>query len=395
MVLFGLHGNPGSEYAYVSNVSSANTSIIDASAREVVAVLNTGTRTHAVQPSPDGSRALAAAIGAVGIDGCREEFTMSCGQIAEIITDTDNAQFTVGRTYDWSDFPEDSGWEGLVRFDPICASWTPDSRFAYVTLASGGLVVFELNEDPSDPLFDVVRVFPVGTGRGEVAPNGCGVGYSTDGRLMFANSATATASYYYTFNLRNHRMTRSVDVSNIITDIHGMMLSPLGDEVVMVGRLSDNFIVLNQRTGAIKRNRTFDLDLGGAFVSSWTQQQNQIAQASSQTIALRSDDTASSFYCSFDVPAESGGSGLQPISQFQTVDPAPDLVDFSPDGEYIYVTLRGPNPATSGAHATPGFPPGVVVIDFSTGETVQVVELPGNQQQQDPHGIAVRRMGGE
>jgi DNA-binding beta-propeller fold protein YncE len=403
MVLFGLHGNPGSQYAYVSNVSSHNTSVIDASAREIVAVLNTGSgRTRRRRRRTD--RVLSR-WRSEHPNHCRDEdkyydeqdlSPSQCGQIAEVLQDETTGEFYVDRKYNFSDFPEDSGWEGLPRFDPVCGSFTPDSRFFYVTNTSGGLVIFEINEDPNEPLFDVVRIYPAGTGHGQVAEFGCGVGYSTNGRLMFANSATANQSFYYIFNLRTNRLIRTVDVSHITSDLHGMMLSPRGDEVVMVGRLSDNFIVLNQRSGALKHNRTFDLDLGNnLFASSWAQRQSQIAETANHTIASQSSSAASSFYCGFDVPGEGPSTGLQPIFQ-QTVDldPAPDLVDFSPDGKYIYVTLRGPNPAT-GTHAISGYPPGVVVIDFDTGETVQVIELPGDLNAQDPHGIAVRRMSGQ
>lgn len=331
MILFGLHGQPGSRYGYVGNVSSANTSVIDASAREVVAVLETGVRTHAIQASPDGSRALALAIGTDGINGCELTPAAGCGQVSEILTDLDSGHFTLGRTFDFGDFAETAG---LPRFDPICGSFTPDSRFFYVTLWSGGLVVFEVNGDPTAPLFNVVRVFPAGTGPGEVAEHGCGVGYSTDGKRMFANSGSAHHSFYYVFDLETHQLVKTVDVSGLVTDLHGMMLSPIGHELVMVGRLSDNFIVINQRTGDLKPNKTFDMEL----------------------------------------------------EEPTTLGPAPDLVDFSPDGKWLYVTLRGPNPAT-GTHAIQGDPPGIAVIHYATGKVKHLIELDG-----DAHGIAVRRL---
>ena len=331
MILFGLHGRPGSRYGYVSNVGSGNTSVIDAEARAIVAVIPTGVRTHASQPSPDGRRALSLALGPAPCSAAPD-----CGQITEILTDTDNGVFTPGRTFRYSNLaalaPDKASL--LLSFNPVCGSFTPDSRYFYVTFSSGGLAIFEVNDDPDLPLFNVVDILGVGTGAGQIAPNGCGIGYSVDGRLMFANSATATQSFYYVFDIATHTLIKSEQISDVVSDVHGMMLDPDGKDVVMAGRLSDNFIVINQKNGELRANKTFSSSPGDA----------------------------------------------------------PDLTDFSPDGKWLYVTLRGPHPATTGAHPNPGLTPGVLVVTFSAGKVERIVELPGDPQVQDPHGIAVRRL---
>lgn len=339
MILFGLHGRPGSRYGYVGNMGSGNSVVIDAEAREIAAVFHTGDRTHAVQPSPDGTRALSLVLGPASCPLPPFGPAPDCGAVVEILTDTTNGVFTLGRSFTFADFASHPKAHLLPRFNPVCGSFTPDSAYFYVTLSSGGFVIFKVNADPSMPLFDVVDVWPSGTESGEIAPNGCGLGYSVDGQRMFANSGQTAASggrdFYYVFDIATHTLVKSVEISDVVTDVHGMMLTPDGKDVVMAGRLSHNFIVIDQKTGNLRPQKTFNA-----------------------------------------APGET-----------------PDLTDFSPDGKWLYVSNRGPNPAT-GTHAVAGNTPGVTVVRFAAGKVERVVPLPGNVAQQDPHGLAVRRLEG-
>jgi len=81
--------------------------------------------------------------------------------------------------------------------------------------------------------------------------------------------------------------------------------------------------------------------------------------------------------------------------------PAIDIATVSPDGRFIYATTRGPRPL-SGAHASTGSNPGVVVIellqDGRSGVIRQlapisnlVVEAGVSIERGDPHGIVIRR----
>jgi DNA-binding beta-propeller fold protein YncE len=82
-------------------------------------------------------------------------------------------------------------------------------------------------------------------------------------------------------------------------------------------------------------------------------------------------------------------------------DPAPDLMDVSPDGRYVFVALRGPNPLTGDhkdAHNAQGLVPGVGVIEVEQegrsgrykGQAI-VSNLKDGKETADPHGIAVRK----
>lgn len=79
-------------------------------------------------------------------------------------------------------------------------------------------------------------------------------------------------------------------------------------------------------------------------------------------------------------------------------DPTPDLAGISPDGAHIFVSLRGPNPLSGGAHLANGSTPGVGVIQVQSNGTTGVlsevapisnIDTDGVERA-DPHGIAVR-----
>jgi hypothetical protein len=89
---------------------------------------------------------------------------------------------------------------------------------------------------------------------------------------------------------------------------------------------------------------------------------------------------------------------LQLISPL-SADPTPDLAGTSPDGRYLYVSLRGPNPLSGDPHASTGSTPGVLVIKVTDGGRSGVLRglAPitnvdaGGIERADAHGIAVRR----
>lgn len=48
-------------------------------------------------------------------------------------------------------------------------------------------------------------------------------------------------------------------------------------------------------------------------------------------------------------------------------DPTPDLLQTSPDGQYVFMSLRGPNPLTADPHVSTGSTPGVGVVKITAG----------------------------
>jgi len=77
---------------------------------------------------------------------------------------------------------------------------------------------------------------------------------------------------------------------------------------------------------------------------------------------------------------------------------APDLVDISPEGNLLYVALRGPTPLTGDPHNATGETPGLGVIrvsgDGSEGALVAIARVQNQHdgtEYADPHAVRVRR----
>lgn len=72
---------------------------------------------------------------------------------------------------------------------------------------------------------------------------------------------------------------------------------------------------------------------------------------------------------------------------------APDIMWSSPDGAFMFVTLRGPNPLSGDPHAATGVNPGFAVLDVETRERVDVIQPASDDPDSDFHGIGVRPLG--
>jgi hypothetical protein len=79
-----------------------------------------------------------------------------------------------------------------------------------------------------------------------------------------------------------------------------------------------------------------------------------------------------------------------------TPNAAPDLVDVAPDGERLFVALRGRTPLSGDPHNATGATPGLGILRVTQngrgGELMAIVPLenPVNPGAADPHGIRVR-----
>jgi len=82
-------------------------------------------------------------------------------------------------------------------------------------------------------------------------------------------------------------------------------------------------------------------------------------------------------------------------------DPAPDLLDIAPDGSYVFVGLRGPNPLTGNdknVNNAKGSTPGVGVIKVTDGGKggqfvgiARITNMKDGKETADNHGVAVRK----
>jgi hypothetical protein len=87
------------------------------------------------------------------------------------------------------------------------------------------------------------------------------------------------------------------------------------------------------------------------------------------------------------------------VTSPQTPDPSPDLMDISPAGNRMFVSLRGSIPLTGDPHVSTGTTPGLMVIRIEEGgrrgEVMAIVRVSNigadGIERADPHGLRVRR----
>jgi DNA-binding beta-propeller fold protein YncE len=155
-----------------------------------------------------------------------------------------------------------------------------------------------------------------------VAPHGCGLILSPDETKMYANAGSSTLGELYVFDTETHELLETKDTLGY--DAHGVAITPDEQNLWVVNRATNNATI-------------FDLETTAA------------------------------------------------IEQVSYVGDSPDLMKFSPNGQWAYVTTRGPEPAT-GTHAVAGKRPGLSIINTHSLKKVKLLEMPEG----DIHGIDVR-----
>ncbi len=322
--------NSTNEYAAVASPASGNVAIIRAADRKVIKVIATGPGAHMASFTPNDKSIWVANIGNV-------TFT-------EITVDLATESFAIGRELNLLTDPEwidkftgiTGGGGGAVGMNvsaPVCHTYTADGAFAYLTLGpgAGGLVVVSIGS--GEP--KIVKAFS----RDEVKAN-CGLALSQDGSKMYANwgdpgnpqNPPAQSGEWYVFNTSNHTLIKtSQDTRGV--DAHGARISPRGPWLWQVNRGSDNGIVINTQTDKV-------------------------------------------------------------VHEIKDVGSSPDILDFSPDGKYAFITLRGPNPRSGAAHVATGETPGFSVINTANRKKVDLIQPApmADREASDFHGIKVRSL---
>lgn len=225
---------------------------------------------------------------------------------------------------------------------PICPITESSSHYAFVTLRGGGLLVVDVTTTP----LKVVAMLD----NNQVHPAGCG-GIQSGG-TMYINSGggwpVAPLSYdVYALDLTN--LPKSISAKLVsqrddkFADSHGM--AGVGRYVWSADRAGNNVEIIDTLS---------NLSVG-----------------------------------SVDLVTEANG------------DPAPDLMDVAPDGQYVFVGLRGPTPLTGNdktVNNAKGTIPGVGVIHVDTAGKVghykgqaAITNMKDGKETADTHGIAVRK----
>jgi hypothetical protein len=223
---------------------------------------------------------------------------------------------------------------------PICPITDDTSTYAFVTLRGGGLLVVNVKETP-------MKVTATLTNN-EIQPAGCG-GYQID-NTMFINSGGGWPIAPLSYN------------------VYALGLSGLPDSVSakLLSTRDTQFADSHGLSGVGRY--LWNVDRAGNMIEVF--------------------DSISNFSVK-----------MIPLVGSHSDDPAPDLIDFAPDGEYAFVNLRGPNPLTGNhkdVNNAKGSTPGVAVIKVldggKSGELVGITRLTNmvdGKETADPHGLAV------
>ena len=319
MVLF----NEGNTHALISHVGSDNLYVLDANNRRLVADLKQ--KAHAAMATPDNQYIIAVDVASKTVYRFTADFAKN--------------QYALKDKLPLEPFEKQLG--GVAK--PICPAITSDSRYSYMTLAGGGLLVIDIQSD-SMKVVDVYK-------KGEIAPNGCGGLLSPDKKKMYINSAPTdpkVQDHLYVFDttkIGKRPMPKDIVLPG--NDNHGMFLSQDGRYLWTVNRDSNDIVIVDTNTDTVLKS----------------------------------------------IPLA--------LADMPKLDAAPDIADIAPNGRVAFVNLRGPKPLTANNTAfdnAVGNSPGVGVIKIDSGgasgelaciapiraKTVEGVE------QADPHGLRVR-----
>lgn len=318
--------NAAQDHVIISFLSG-HVLFMDAATKKPDACLSMGKNAHAAWPTPNQKMAIAANI--------------ADKKFIRIWTDYAAHKFSFDPEKDVLDLVS---FEGGERPDasPICPITESTSRYAFITLRGGGLLVVDVTMTP----MKVVATLD----NNQIHPAGCG-GIESGG-TMYINSGggwpVAPLSYdIYALDMTN--LPKSISVKLVsqrddqFADSHGM--ASVGRYVWNADRAGNNIEIIDSLS---------NLSVGA--------------------IDLRTSANA---------------------------DPAPDLMDVAPDGQYVFVTLRGQTPLTGNdkdAHNAKGTIPGVGVIHVDEGGRVghykgqvAITNMKEGKETADAHGIAVRK----
>jgi DNA-binding beta-propeller fold protein YncE len=327
--------------AIVSFVATGHVLFINARERQPVACVDVGLQAHAAFPAPDDSYVIVANQNGKLLQRIATDFS------------TDSYALDPAATLDLATCTTPSGapCEGPPRPDnaPICPVVDATSRFTFVTLRGGGLLVVHSSLTP----MAIVAEYD----RATVHPNGCG-GVEASGK-MYINSGGGTAA------------------NPLESDLYSFPLAGFSPVPNAPNTPRPNVVFSHDDRGFVDSHGAVVLPNGGYL---WVAD-----RAANRIVVVRP------------------GRDVV-VNEFSLVgrvspDPAPDLLAVSPSGASVYASLRGPNPLTGNAPSVNnavGSTPGLGIIRAGGGGGALVAVAPvsrvvGGVERADPHAIGVRR----
>lgn len=337
--------NPTYTHAIISFVASGHVVFINTATRRVAGCVDVGAQVHFAAPSPDGKYVVAAnqngkLLQRINTDYATNTFTLDNAATIDLATCVTPG----GVACESATLRPDNA--------PICPVVDASSRYSFVTLRGGGMFVVDSTATP----MQIVAEYD----RDTVHPNGC-IGIELGGKMYIDSGGGTPAnpleSDLYAFPLSGFssrpnppntpapKIVFSHDDRGFV-DSHGGILVGGNRYMWVADRAANRIVVVDMRTDAVVNE--------------------------------------------FSLTGRAGG------------DPTPDLVDISPSGNHVFVTLRGPNPLTGnapGVNNAVGSTPGVGVIRVLDGGRTGVLEgiarhthVVNGVETADPHGLVVRRM---
>jgi hypothetical protein len=332
-------------HAVLSFVASGHVVIFNAETRAPVACLRASAgadgaqQAHAATPAPDDSFILVAnqngkLLERIDADFATETFALDPEATINLAT----CSTPSGAACEDAELRPDNA--------PIVPVIDATSTLGFITLRGGGMLVV----DPTSTPMQIVGEYDNST------VNGNGFAGAQANGSMFVNSGGGTSTNMdefdvYAFPLSGYDAANGPNTpapellfsdDEAERDSHGLALLTQGRYLWVLDRIQNVAEVFDTESG--ERVNTVDLNSGGP-------------------------------------------EGL-----------APDLADVSPDGNYLFVSLRGPNPLSGDPHASMGSTPGIGVIEVTdlgaNGVLEGVVPIQNldadGVEHADAHGIRVR-----
>ena len=340
-------GPGGNTHAMIAYVGSGHVAFLDAATRAPIDCIDVGAQAHAAWPTPDQRHLIVA--------------NQNGKQLNRIATDYENDAFTLdgGATLDLAACTTPSGalcQDPNLRPDnaPICPRTTSDGRFTFVTLRGGGMFVVDHNTTP----MRIVAEYD----RAHVDDNGCGE-MEARGKMYVNSGAGMTVPPVAGDEPYGH-------------DVYAVELDRLRTRPnTTPNRPRVEHVYSRDGEGVEVDAHAVSLTRGGRFLWWGDRSQNDVTVVD---------------------PDRNRVVGRFGLVNEHSDDPAPDLFDLSPRGDYMFASLRGPNP--SSGHAAFGSTPGVGVIEVRrrglSGRLDGVARVGSLRGTPDPHAIRVRDLSG-
>tara|TARA_Y100000748_G_C15460874_1_gene474861 strand:- start:33 stop:1406 length:1374 start_codon:yes stop_codon:yes gene_type:complete len=222
------YSSPKPSHMILANVGSGDTFFINIDTRTIVGCVNTvggfngaggTTNAHASTASPDNSMVIVANIGAKG----------ESGFLHKIHTNYTNNEYSLVETLSLDQFTNELG---TSEARPICQEFTEDSKFAYITMAGGGLLVVDAGSADAKKPMSVAKIYDKNT----VPGIGCGVARLPNNKIMTNGESGAKGGddFLYIFDASNANKNTFPDPIQIELpgeDTHGAVTctDPNGD----------------------------------------------------------------------------------------------------------------------------------------------------------------------